>query len=113
MIPTTSPAPPSTELELSIELRTGTESGLLRALTLLHRRRCRVLEARYDTAAGADRLSVRVAAPARHAHCIPAWLSSLIDVNGVTAYGSTTSASAWSPSGGGIGGSSPERTMPA
>jgi hypothetical protein len=113
MIRTTSAAPPSTELTLSIELRTGAESGLLRALTLLHRRRCRVLEARYDTAAGADRLNLRVEAPSRHAHCVHAWLSSLVDVDAVTAYGSTTSARARSVRSGGIGGSSPERTMPA
>ncbi len=113
MTPATTSAAMPTELTLSIELRAGAEAGLLRALTLLHRRRCRVLEASYGTARGADRLSVRVAAPPRHAHCLQAWLSSLIDVDAVTAYGSTTSASVGSDSSGASGGSSPERTIPA
>jgi hypothetical protein len=113
MIRTTPAASTPTELTLSIELRPGADAGLLRALTLLHRRRCRVLEASYGTARGTDRLSVRVEAPPRHAHCLQAWLSSLIDVDAVTAYGSTTSASARSESSGASGGSSPERTMPA
>ncbi len=71
-----------TELALSLELETGSECGLLRALTLLHRRRCQVLEARYDRT---DHLTVVVQAPPRHAHCLEAWLSSLVDVRAVTA----------------------------
>jgi hypothetical protein len=112
MIRTTSAAPTS-ELTLSIGLRPGAASGMLRALNLLHRRRCRVLEARYGTAPGGDRLNIRVEAPPRHAHCVAAWLSSLVDVDAVTVYGSTASASARSASSGAIGGNSPERTMPA
>ena len=76
------PASP-TELTLSVELQTGSECGLLRAFTLLHRRRCHVLEARYSTAAGADRLTLRIQAPPRHAHCVEAWLSALVDVRAV------------------------------
>ena len=72
-----------TELTLSVELQTGSECGLLRAFTLLHRRRCHVLEARYSTAAGADRLTLRIQAPPRHAHCVEAWLSALVDVRAV------------------------------
>jgi acetolactate synthase regulatory subunit len=102
-----------TELTLSITLRSGSESALLRALTVLHRRRCRVLEARYGTAGAADRLRLRVQAPSRHAHCVQAWLSSLVDVDAVTAYGATASTSARSARSGAIGGSSAERTMPA
>jgi hypothetical protein len=72
-----------TELALSLELHAGSDNGLLRALTLLHRRRCRVLEVRYDRT---DRLTVVVQAPSRHAHCVEAWLSSLVDVHAVTAH---------------------------
>jgi hypothetical protein len=82
--PSLTPVPP-TELTLSIELETGSERGLLRALTLLHRRRCRVLEARYRIAADADLLTLRVQAPPRHAHCVEAWLSGLLEVRAVAA----------------------------
>jgi acetolactate synthase regulatory subunit len=74
-----------TELSLSVELRPGSENGLLRALTVLHRRRCRVLEARYGSAGDANRLALRVEAPPRHAHCLERWLSSLVDVRAVVA----------------------------
>lgn len=103
-----------TELALSLELHAGSECGLLRALTLLHRRRCRVLEARYDSPPGApERLSLRIQAPARHAHCLEAWLSSLIDVRAVRAHVSATGASAGSPTSGSSAGSSPERMTSA
>lgn len=83
--PSAAPAP-LTELELSLELHPGSDRGMLRALTLLHRRRCRVLEVRYGSADGAfDRLTLRVEAPRRHAHCLEPWLSSLVDVRAVTA----------------------------
>jgi acetolactate synthase regulatory subunit len=83
MIQTASPPTSPAELLLSVELQAGSECALLRALSLLHRRRCRVLEARYWSAAGADRLTLRVQAPPRHAHCVEMWLSSLIDVRAV------------------------------
>ena len=110
-----------TELALSLELRAGSECGLLRALTLLHRRRCRVLEARYDSPAGApERLSLLVQAPPRHAHCLEAWLSSLVDVRAVRAspgaepvQDSATGARGSSETSGPSAGSSPERTIPA
>ena len=99
-----------TELALSLELQAGSECGLLRALTLLHGRRCRVLEIRYDSPPGApERLSLRVQAPPRHAHCLEAWLSSLIDVCAVRAQVSATGARAGSPPSGSSAGSSPER----
>ena len=103
-----------TELALSLELHAGSECGLLRALTLLHRRRCRVLEARYDSPAGApERLSLVVQAPPRHAHCLQAWLSSLVDVRAVEAHVSATGASGGSESTGSSAGSSPDRMIPA
>jgi hypothetical protein len=103
-----------TELALSLELQADSECGLLRALTLLHRRRCRVLEARYVTRPGApERLSLRVQAPPRHAHCLEAWLSSLIDVRAVRAQVSATGARAGSGTSGSSAGSSPERMTPA
>lgn len=77
-------SPATVELALSLELQPGSETALLRTLTLLHRRRCQVLEARYDASeAGGDRLTVRVAAPPRHAHCVASWLSALIEVRAV------------------------------
>ena len=97
-----------TELALSLELHAGSECGLLRALTLLHGRRCRVLEVRYDSPPGApERLSLRVQAPPRHAHCLEAWLS--IDVCAVRAQVSATGARAGSAPSGSSAGSSPER----
>jgi acetolactate synthase regulatory subunit len=70
-----------TEMTLSLELSAESDCALLRALTLLHRRRCRVLEARYE---GAEHLSLVVDAPSRHAHCVEAWLSALVDVRAVS-----------------------------
>lgn len=98
MSPSSPPAAPITPIELtvSVELQTGSECGLLRTLSLLHRRRCRVLEARYWSAAGADRLTLRVQAPPRHAHCVEMWLSSLVDVHTVAA-GSTGRAGPVTP----------------
>ena len=81
--PSPSPLGAPTQLTLSVELKIGGECGLLRALSLLHRRRCRVVEARYWSAAGADRLTLRVQAPPRHAHCVEMWLASLVDVHAV------------------------------
>ncbi len=87
-----------TELALSLELQPGSDTGLLRALTLLHRRRCRVLEVRYDRT---HRLTVVVQPPSRHAHCVEAWLSSLIDVRAVTSHaGPASRAEPWDPAAG-------------
>jgi acetolactate synthase small subunit len=55
---------------------------LLRVLTTLRRRQCRIR--RVDYAAGdrhrPGRLVVAVEAPPAHAHCVEVWLRSLVDV---------------------------------
>jgi hypothetical protein len=74
------------ELAFTLELEPGNHSALLRTLALLHRRRCRVIEAEYRSRLnGDDRLDLRLQAPAAHAHCVRAWLSALVDVRRVNA----------------------------
>ena len=73
------------ELTLTLELDPDSPTALLRILVLLHRRRCRVTEAEYRSRIdGSDYLDLRVQAPPAHAHCLPAWLSALLDVRRVT-----------------------------
>jgi hypothetical protein len=73
------------ELTLTIELDPDSPNALLRTLVLLHRRRCRVTEAEYRSRIdGSDYLDLRVQAPPAHAHCLPAWLSTLLEVRCVT-----------------------------
>jgi hypothetical protein len=75
------------ELALTLELEPGGESALLRALSVLHRRRCRVTGVEYEAApspAGTpERLNLRLHAPPAHAHCVAAWLSALVEVHRV------------------------------
>jgi hypothetical protein len=69
------------ELRLTLELDSDSPTALVRTLTLLHRRRCRVTEAEYRSCiAGCDYLDLQVQAPSAHAHCVPAWLSALLEV---------------------------------
>jgi hypothetical protein len=76
------------ELAFTLELAPGNDSALVRTLALLHRRRCRVIEAGYRSRLnGDDRLDLRLQAPAAHAHCVGAWLSALVDVRQVKASG--------------------------
>jgi hypothetical protein len=73
------------ELAFTLELEPGNNSALLRTLVLLHRRRCSLTEAKYRSELnGADRLDLRLQAPAAHAHCVGGWLSALVDVRRVT-----------------------------
>jgi len=72
------------DLALTLELEPDSDTALLRTLVLLHRRRCRVTEAGYRAGTGGyDRLDLRVQAPPGHAHCVPAWLSALVEVRRV------------------------------
>jgi hypothetical protein len=73
------------ELTLTLELDPDRPAALLRTLVLLHRRRCRVSEAEYRSRIdGRDYLNLRVQAPPAHAHCVPAWLSALLEVRCVS-----------------------------
>jgi hypothetical protein len=72
------------DLMLTLELEPDSATALVRTLVVLHRRCCRVTEAQYQSGiGGCDRLDLRVLAPAVHAHCVPAWLSALVEVRGV------------------------------
>jgi hypothetical protein len=88
---TASPTTPDTrrtapvELTLTLELEPDSPTALLRTLAVLHRRRCHVTTAEYraDIDVG-DHLSLRVQASSTRAHCVPAWLSALVEVRRVT-----------------------------
>jgi hypothetical protein len=79
-------APPSpthrqAELHLLLELERQSGSALLRVVSTLHRRRCRVLHASFRPAAGGrDELDLVVQAPHAHAGRIEHWLRGLIEV---------------------------------
>jgi acetolactate synthase regulatory subunit len=75
----------ATELTLTVEFGDAADDALLRVLTTLHRRRCRVTAAEF--AAGrrtSGRLALRIQAPAAHADRIGHWLNSLVDVRHVS-----------------------------
>ena len=84
MIPVDAPSSPmsnSTELRLSIELERGSDSALLRVFSILHRRRCRVLQAAFRGGDGAwDHLDLRLEAPRFYAPRVAHWLSALVEV---------------------------------
>jgi hypothetical protein len=72
------------ELSLRVELHRTGDDALLRIVSLLHRRRCRVTAAEFSAAPGANgRLALRMLAPAAHAGRVEHWLSSLVDVGEV------------------------------
>jgi hypothetical protein len=72
------------DLTFTLELEPNNMTALVRTLVVLHRRCCRVTEARYQSGIdGCDRLELRIAAPSVHAHCVPAWLSALVEVQRV------------------------------
>ena len=75
---------PNTELALTVRLDPSCEGALLRVLSTLHRRRCRVTAARFhQDDSGSDRLALRLFAPAARAAQVELWLASLIEVHGV------------------------------
>jgi hypothetical protein len=74
----------SAEVALNVELHRAGDDALLRIVSLLHRRRCRVTAAEFSAAPGASgRLALRMLAPAAHAGRVEHWLSSLVDVGEV------------------------------
>jgi acetolactate synthase regulatory subunit len=90
------PDPGATELTLTVEFHDDADDALLRVLSTLHRRRCRVTAAEFAAEFAADqaasgRLALRIQAPAAHAGRVGHWLNSLVDVRHVSA---TASASA-------------------
>jgi acetolactate synthase regulatory subunit len=79
----------ATELTLTVEFGDDADDALLRVLSTLHRRRCRVTAAEFAAdRAAPGRLSLRIQAPATQAGRVGHWLNSLIDVRHV----STTTA---------------------
>jgi hypothetical protein len=77
------PSPISTqaELHLTLELERGSSSALLRVVSTLHRRRCRVLRASFHASpTGRDELDLIVQAPTAHAARVEHWLRGLRDV---------------------------------
>ena len=74
----------TTRRTLELEITTS-QQALVRVLTILQRRRCRVVQV--DYVAGdrhyPGRLLIGVEAPAGHAHCVERWLGNLVDVLGV------------------------------
>jgi hypothetical protein len=82
--PETATASGHVELAFTLELDPGSPAALLRIVGLLHRRRCRVIEAGYRSRIDRDdRLKLRIEAPWAHAHCVAAWLSALLEVRHV------------------------------
>jgi acetolactate synthase regulatory subunit len=82
-------SPARVERLLRLEVRDGPDV-LLRVLSLLQRRRCRVVSVDYLAADRhhPGRLLLGIAPPPRHAHCVEAWLENLVDVMGVDAVSS-------------------------
>ena len=78
----------ASELSLVVELHRAGDDALLRVISLLHRRRCRVTAAEFSALPDARaRLALRLLAPAAHAGRIEQWLGSLIDVGAVVRKG--------------------------
>ena len=83
------PDPGATELTLTVEFNDDADDALLRVLSTLHRRRCRVTAAEFAAEFGTDqaasaRLALRIQAPAGHAGRVGHWLNSLVDVRHVS-----------------------------
>jgi hypothetical protein len=77
------PSPISTlsELHLRLELERDSGSALLRVVSTLHRRRCRVLRASFHASpTGRDELDLIVQAPSAQAVRVEYWLRGLRDV---------------------------------
>lgn len=79
------PQAPSTQAELYLTLQLEPDSGsaLLRVVSTLHRRRCRILQASFRQVAGScDELQLHILAPRAYAVRVEHWLLGLIDVRG-------------------------------
>jgi acetolactate synthase regulatory subunit len=59
-----------------------TPDVVVRVLSLLHRRHCRVTQAHYVSPASGDRgeFLLHIDAPIAHVHCVESWLTNLVDV---------------------------------
>jgi len=82
------PSPTSTraELHLELELEPDSDSALLRVVSALHRRRCRVVRASFSGGTGeCDRLELQVLAPGLYPLRVEHWLTGLIDVRSAVA----------------------------
>jgi hypothetical protein len=78
------PSPTSThaELHLTLELERDSGSALLRVVSTLHRRRCRVLQASLrPTGSNRDELELILHAPDFYASRVEHWLRDLVDVH--------------------------------
>jgi acetolactate synthase regulatory subunit len=83
------PNPGATELTLTVEFGDAADDVLLRVLSTLHRRRCRVTAAEFAAdRRTTGRLALQVEAPAAHADRVAHWLNSLVDVQHVSYYAS-------------------------
>jgi acetolactate synthase regulatory subunit len=72
-------------LMLTVEFDDDADDALLRVLSTLRRRRCRVTAAEFAADGAPGRLALRIQAPAAHAGRVGHWLNSLIDVRHVSA----------------------------
>ncbi len=70
------------ELALTLALDGASDSALLRVVTTLHRRRCRVTAARFRSERG--ELELRLQADPVHADRIEQWLGALVEVRQVS-----------------------------
>jgi hypothetical protein len=70
-----------TQIHLALELEPDSDTALLRVVSTLHRRRCRVLHASFHgDAEDFDQLELHVQAPGPYASRVEHWLRALIDV---------------------------------
>ena len=73
------------ELALTVEFSDDADDALLRVLSTLHRRRCRVTAAEFAAdRAAPGRVALRIQAPSTQAGHVGHWLNSLIDVRQVS-----------------------------
>lgn len=81
------PSPPNAqaiELTLMVEVAADADDALLRVLSTLHRRRCRVTAAEFAAdQCACGQLAVRIQAPAALAGRVAHWLDALVDVRNV------------------------------
>ena len=89
MVPATEPPPVSVAspvtLRRDLEREPGSDDALLRVVSTLHRRRCRVTRAFFSSEGDfADELDLRLEVPVRSATQVTHWLRALIDVRSVT-----------------------------
>jgi hypothetical protein len=85
MTPAVAPPSPTSrqaELHLTLELERDSGSALLRVVSTLHRRRCRVLRASFRPSEdNRNELDLIVLAPGAHSGRVEYWLRGLVDVH--------------------------------